>query len=160
MAVMGRHTLVIDVQTDHARGSISVCAGEPWSASYGAQRGAQAFYDMVNAGDCIIHVRRWAGPVGPRALFHDGQELLMRAAVQRDEAQRLVELVSEGLRAVVAGDYTRAATVLEQARALDPGNVRVLHQLKRLAALGHAAPAAGPSDPLGCAPIIEIGGAG
>ena len=142
MACMGRHTLVIEVQTEYAHGSIAMSEGKPWSAHYGAQRGEQAFCAMINAAESAIQVRQWPGPAGPRELLHGCQELLMQAAVQRDEARHLGELVNEGLRAVVAGDYGRAAKVLEQARAIDPENARVRHQLKRLAVLGHGAQAA------------------
>ena len=47
------------------------------------------------------------------------------------------ELVSEGVRAVIARDYPTAVRLLERALSLEPTNISIKHRLERLYELGH-----------------------
>ena len=57
---------------------------------------------------------------------------LQPVAGDQDDSRRLVE---DGVRAIIAGDYSRAVALLERASELYPNDRAVRHQLKRLKAI-------------------------
>lgn len=161
LACLGQRSVIIEGQFGSLSGSVIVVEGTAWSARDSLGEGEEAFRRLVLKTGGTVECRAHRGDPGPRNLFGGWEEMLLEAAQLEDERQgrasglvepvpslqaeaeappppdRFDELWEEGVMALLAKDYVKAAQAFVKARELRPNDGRVIANLDRLKKMGH-----------------------
>ncbi|MFQ5587363.1 MAG: response regulator [Nitrospiria bacterium] len=155
LAGIGGHSVLIEVMRQGAAvGSITVVAGNVWSAADREGVGTDSFYRLVRFMDAQVSCRAFQGHPDERNIEEPWEALLMEAARREDEAGRAEAEIAKpdvaverlqfqnaferGLDALLEKDYESALLAFLDADAISPGNKGVLANIHRLHEMGYA----------------------
>ncbi len=162
LASMGRHSVVIEVSRGaDLLGQIVIRQGELWAASDSQGEGMDALARLAFAADASAACRTLLEQAGERNVEGPVEAVLLEAARLSDEARRseggathpsdgpdtgedagegggsvFEDAWERGLAALLAKDYGEAFAAFRAAAELNPDDVRVQVNLKRLREMG------------------------
>lgn len=118
LACLGHRSVLIEIESRRGEGFILVHQGALWTASDTRGEGEEAFRRLAFLPDALAKVRAWVGEPGPRTIHRGWEAVLLDAARDLDERNRVT---GEG-----ADDFDESAFTFEDDVTPEPPKAPVV----------------------------------